>query len=321
MENKAVKNNYLKILVSLAISAAILLFFLRELSVEQVKAAFTSLSFSFLLIFIACSLISTILRAIQYRILLENKLSFKDVLLITLVRNFSVDLLPARTASLFLYTYFTKKKGVDIAEGTTSYVISAFYGTIGTIFLLATLTIFATANFDKTLLMWPLVTLLILTFLVVIYAHIFVLWLLKFNLFNKHLKVRTFLENVLAYLKNHDRFKERLNLFVLNLVVKVLKYVSAYLLFEGVVRAGFSIGNLAVFSVGLATAEISAIVPVQGIGGLGTWEAAFTLIFSQLAIDSGNTFLTGLVLHVVTQCWEYAIGIIAFIYLMAARRE
>ena len=88
------------------------------------------------------SILGTLLRAVKYRILVAGKISFSSMFLITLVRNFSVDLLPARTASLAFYSYLAKKEGISIEEGASSFVISMFYDSLALSVMLGSLVFF-----------------------------------------------------------------------------------------------------------------------------------------------------------------------------------
>ncbi|MCP5102706.1 MAG: hypothetical protein GY950_04970, partial [bacterium] len=79
--------------------------------------------------------------------------------------------------------------------------------------------------------------------------------------------------------------------------------------------------NFASFSFGLAGTELSSLLPIQGIGGFGTWELAFSVIFKALAIPAQNLKEAGIVIHITTQVWEYAIGFVALAYLFISSRS
>ena len=63
------------------------------------------------------------------------------------------------------------------------------------------------------------------------------------------------------------------------------------------------------------------LLPVQGLAGFGTWETAFHLVFSLLAPEHPNPFITGLLIHTVTQLWEYLLGLLSFGILLWPSRH
>ena len=134
-------------------------------------------------------------------------------------------------------------------------------------------------------------------------------------------KIHDFLSNILHYLRAHKGFSERLKVFALSLLIRLSKYVFIYLLFEGVVGIGWSMKHFSLFCFGLAGAELSSLLPIQGLGGFGTWELAFALVFQALALPAANVREAGFVIHITTQVWEYAIGLAAFLVMMAGKNR
>jgi len=143
------KKIFTRLVVPILITLAVIFFFFRDISPGGIKENFLKIPLHFILAFILLSLLATWLRALKYHILLHKKLSFSDVFLITLVRNFSVDLLPARTASLILYTYMAKRKGLAIEEGATSFVVSIFYDALALAFMLGGLIFFLAPGINR----------------------------------------------------------------------------------------------------------------------------------------------------------------------------
>ena len=94
------KKILLNFVLPVGITIIILSFFLQDISFNDIKNAFLGIPITWILVFVLFSLVGTFLRALRYGILISHKLGFFDVFLITLVRNFAVDLLPARSAAL-----------------------------------------------------------------------------------------------------------------------------------------------------------------------------------------------------------------------------
>jgi hypothetical protein len=128
------------------------------------------------------------------------------------------------------------------------------------------------------------------------------------------------MKNILQYFKEHKTNSERINVFLLSLATRIVKYVFVFILFEGVVHLGFGIRNFSLFSFGLAGTELSSLFPIQGPAGFGTWELAFTVIFQTL-IPAGNIKEAGFVIHIITQVGEYFIGLAALSFLLLNRSK
>jgi len=315
------KKIFTRLVVPILITLAVIFFFFRDISPGGIKENFLKIPLHFILAFILLSLLATWLRALKYHILLHKKLSFSDVFLITLVRNFSVDLLPARTASLILYTYMAKRKGLAIEEGATSFVVSIFYDALALAFMLGGLIFFLAPGINRWTLAAGMGIILVLSLAAIFFAQPILGWILGFPLLKRFSRISEFFGNVYHYLAAHKKNSERLTLFGLSLLIRLIKYLFVFILFEGVVGIGFGLHNFSLFSFGLAGTELSSLIPIQGLGGFGTWELAFSLIFQALAIPADNLKEAGFVIHITTQVWEYGIGLLALMVLFIGKKE
>ena len=120
------------------------------------------------------------------------------------------------------------------------------------------------------------------------------------------------------YLLEHRDNRQRLKLIAISLAIRLCKYVYNFILFEGVLHLGVSLKNFSLFCFGLAATELSALLPLQGPAGFGTWELAFALVFSALQVPAVNIKEAGIVIHITSQAWEYAVGLLALACLAFA---
>ena len=225
------------------------------------------------------------------------------------------DLLPARTASLIFYSYLTKKKGLPLEEGASSFVISVFYDGLALCLMLGILLFFLETEINRGAIYTGIGVILILSVVMVFFADSILRFILKIKILTRFPAVETFFRNIYDYLVTHKKNSERLIVFALSFFIRLIKYLFVYILFEGIVRIGFGLHYFSLFSFGLAGTELSSLIPLQGLGGFGTWELAFSLIFKALEIPAHNLKEAGFVIHITTQVWEYAIGIAALVYL------
>lgn len=300
------------------ILAVIIAVFFRNLTPADILANFRRIPPEYVVAFVLLSLLGTVLRSWQYHVLLSGKLRFRDIFLITLVRNFSVDLLPGRTASLAFYSWLTKKKGIALEEGASSFVISVFYDSIALTLMLGGLLFFFETGMSR----WPflatMTALFVISALVLFFSRPFLQFLLKGNKLRclRRGRVEGTLLAVCAYLSTHERVPERLKLVAISFASRLCKYVYNFILFEGVLHLGASLRNFSLFCFGLAATEMSSMLPIHGPAGFGTWELAFFLIFSALRVPAENIKEAGFVIHITSQAWEYAIGLLALAILV-----
>ena len=303
------------ILIPTAITVAIFFLFFRDISLTDIKENFLKIPLSLLLIFVLLSLAGTILRAYKYHILLSKKLKFKDIFLITLVRNFSVDLLPARTAALIFYSWLTKKKGIPLEEGASSFLVSVFYDALALSFMLGGLVFFIKTGVNRWAIYIGMGSVFFISIVMIFFAEYIIRFILKLKITGHFKKPAETLKKIEIYLAGHKSNSERLLVFGLSLAIRVIKYLFVFILFEAIIHVGFGFSTFASFSFGLAGTELSSLLPIQGLGGFGTWELAFAVIFKTLAMPAANLKEAGIVIHIITQIWEYTIGLAALIYL------
>ncbi|HAK56071.1 MAG: hypothetical protein QF463_01365 [Vicinamibacterales bacterium] len=81
---------------------------------------------------------------------------------------------------------------------------------------------------------------------------------------------------------------------------------------------GYTAAGLGFFRVflGVVSAELAAALPVHGIAGFGTFEAAWAMAFSQLGFSREEAIVSGILAHAVSQVVEYCLGGCALLYVM-----
>ena len=221
------KKRLRNISISLIITIGILYIFFRDISINDIEKAFSNIPTTYLFLFILLYIIGTILRAIKYNVLISKKLKFKDIFLITLVRNFSVDLLPARSAALIFYSYLTKKKGISLEEGASSFIVSMFYDALALSLLLGTMFFFVKTQMNQIVIYIGLSFIFIASIIIIFFTDYIINLFLKIKLIKKSSKLQNILININEYLIEHKKNSERLYLFFLSFIIRFIKYISA----------------------------------------------------------------------------------------------
>ncbi len=316
----------LRIVLPLLLTSAILFIFFRRTSWGELRQAFASLSFWAVGLYAVFSLLGTVVRAARFRLLLGKGIGPGDLFLITLVQNFSVDLLPARTAALGFYAYLVRRRGVILEEGASSFIIAVFYDALALGLMLGTAAFFFLRSFGGAIPKGPIAAGLV----VIVAVSLAVILLVRpaAGLARRTLrrfrwgKTTAVFASIEDYFSRHGQARERAELLGLSFMVKLAKYVSLYVLFAGMTGAGFAWRSFSLFSFGIAGAELSSFLPIQGLAGFGTWEAAFALVAGKIGLVLENPFLTALVIHLTTQVWEYSLGLAAlWVLSIRVRRQ
>jgi len=315
MTKDTLKKIAVNLLLPVTVMVVIIVTFFKDISFKDIADGFLKIPGTYLLVFVLLTILGTVLRTYKYYILLSRKLPFGDVFLITLVRNFSVDLLPGRAAALIFYSWLTKKRGIHLTEGTSSFVVSVFYDALGLAFMLSGLLFFLETPFPQGPFFLAVAVISCASLCAVFFTDKITGFILKKKMLQRFPRMEHVLVRIDAYLNQHKSNSERLQLFALSLAARVVKYVFIFILFEGVVNLGIGMKQFSLFSFGLAGTELSALFPIQGPAGFGTWEMTFTLIFEALKIPAANIKAAGFVIHITTQVWEYTIGLTALAYL------
>ena len=110
----------------------------------------------------------------------------------------------------------------------------------------------------------------------------------------------------------------------LTVLVRVCKYGAIYCsLLAIMLPLGYLAEQLAFFPLFLAavSAELSTTLPVQGLAGFGTYEAAWVFSMVQLGYPREHAILSGVVVHAISQVLEYSAGLAALLWLMWPRRS
>jgi hypothetical protein len=316
------KKFLLRIVLPLLVTVVILFFFFHKTGWDELRRALASLPFRAVGLFAVFSLFGTVVRAARYRLLLGKGIGPGDLFLITLVQNFSADLLPARTAALGFYAYLARQRGVILEEGASSFIIAVVYDALALGLMLGTAAFFFLGSFGGTIPKGPIAAGLV----VIVAASLAFILLARPAAGLAHRTLRRFhlakmaaiFASVEDYFSKHGNARERARLLIMSFMVKLAKYVSVYVLFAGMTGAGFTWRSFSLFSFGIAGAELSSFLPIQGLAGFGTWEAAFALVAGKIGLALENPFLTALVIHLTTQVWEYALGLTA-LWILSVR--
>ncbi|KPK74829.1 MAG: hypothetical protein AMJ89_05355 [candidate division Zixibacteria bacterium SM23_73] len=326
------KNKFFYVLLSFALSIVLILVLLSFIDTEDLTKTFTEIDYSYLLVFIAIALFAAGLRAWRYKLLLyPHSISWRNIILVTLIRNLFVDLFPARIGSLSYIYILNKRLNFSFEVATSTFVVAIMFDFL-TLSPFLILSIFAvglgtTAISTLSLLIFSFLFFLIIfvifwkitqisSFLLKIYG----LLLKLFKLESKRWAGMTIekFHLTIEYLSKIKKKKIYGRILSLSLLIRLAKYSSLYFLLLSLLRThGFTFKNLSFWKniLGITGAELSSALPIKGIAGFGTWESAWALTFKLMSFETDLAILSGIGVHLITNLYEYSLGILAILIL------
>ncbi|MDH4197175.1 MAG: flippase-like domain-containing protein [Candidatus Aminicenantes bacterium] len=328
------KHRLVYILISLALSVVLLALLFTQLETGDLARVLRSLFLPALFAYMAASLAGTLLRTWRYRLLFGRGLvRWPHLLLATFVRNSFVDLLPARAGSLSFIYILNSRLSVPFETVTSVFVVSFVYDflTLGPFVAAAVLLAGLGSERLNGGVLIALAVIFSLAWLAVLRwlpeAAGLVLRLVRAALRavkrSEGKAARLIEEKFQATVEGLKAVRARkidLILFAQSLIIRLAKYVSIYFLLAALLRdSGFDLGGLGFWAMilGMTGAEMTSALPVKGLAGFGTWETAWALTFTLMGIDSRLAVVSGLGVHLLTNLFEYALGIASLLVLAA----
>jgi hypothetical protein len=276
-------------------------------------------------------------RAWRYKLLLAPQaIGWGPIFLVTFIRNSLIDLLPARLGALSYIYVLNKRLGFSFASAASTFVLASVLDTLtlspflilagltvglaaGAISVPAVLGLAAVLFGVAALVLWRIVPLG--RFLLALFERLIA------RLGAKRAFFRTAADNFRLTVDELAHIRERRRLvpvFAQSLVVRLAKYVSVFSLFYGLLRSrGYTLADLsfAKFILGISGAELTSVLPVKGLAGFGTWESAWAVTFRLMNFDPGLAVVSGIGVHLLTNVFEYSLGIASIAILAWPRRR
>jgi uncharacterized membrane protein YbhN (UPF0104 family) len=292
------------------------------------------INFGSLFFYLLLYAIGLLLRTFRYQLLLKSAQStviplFRDLILVTSVRNMLADFLPARTGSLSYIVILNKAYKVDLSSCLTSFTYAFLFDLLAMAPILAS-TILAESwtSYKNYFWLWVVAVVIMAVALILILSlshliKIFSEWSSR----NDHQwrkypwlrqldhQLHDFNQSLFVF-KKAKIFWPTLGLSVL---IRAIKYLSLYILLSAVLQALSGHWTPLPFWVvllGLAASEASAGLPISGIAGFGFYEGVLGAVLATQGIDSSQAVLVSFAMHFLTQVVDYSLGGGALLYIL-----
>lgn len=340
------RKQVLHLLLSLVFSVWLLWALSKELSLAKFVEMMQQVNKELVFAYIVCSLSALLLRALRYRLLLqelskEMKLpSFDKFLVLSAIRNAFVDLLPARLGELS-YVYVLHRLQIPVRTAlstfsfcivldvlTLSFLITGFF-LIVPIIQIEVLPGMMQLTLGKSLftVLSFLILLLLVLFIITFYLDRFVELLgrmIRWPIGSERISADSKLARLILslssfFLEMADEFRRFqrqgsfLRLFAVTIGLRFLKYLGLFLLLFAVLgqwSVTLSEMKLPLVLLSFISAETAASLPISGLMGFGAYEGVWALVFGLAYTGSQQIPLKSLAfsIHLITQVLGYSLG-------------
>ena len=303
-----------KILIGFLVTLVLLYVLLRQVSVGEVYDVLKGISFSSVLVGFLIYILIYFFRSFRFMTLLSGKIKLSKLFTIVCLHNLANMVLPMRSGEVS-YVYFAKKEGVDSSEGIATLVLARVFDFISILFIFV-LGYFYLENPPGSVLD-ALVWFFIVVFLLVVFLVSLVVFKLRLKvLFEKFLRLFSIESRLVKGFQRKvgqvvDAFRSigfnRLALLVLveSLIIWVLMFYFAYYVLSAFGMELTVIEMMVAGSIGL----FILMLPVHGILGFGTTEAAFTIAFLILGFEKNLVIAVGFGYHILSLLFGVLMGI------------
>jgi uncharacterized membrane protein YbhN (UPF0104 family) len=316
-------------LFSLVVSLISFGYLFSKIDVAEVRSVIYNAIPSWLVIFVIFSLSMSIFRTWRYQVLLLASgycTATTAVFLITLVRNFFSDLLPARLGTL-VYIYLVRTRlHIPLPPALASFSYAFVFDILSLSLLIIPALAFIRISPEST----AAVSIAGLVLLAASAAVVHFLpglshgaSLICNSLIFLPEKWRLRLRDGLVATEQHLAMVQSGGVYwkviLLSFGVRICKYGSLYALLLGlVIPLGYTVSEFPAAKVflGLTSAEMASSLPISGIAGFGAYEGTWALVFQLLGYSERTALLTGISHHLVTQLYGYGLGVLALLTLL-----
>ena len=327
--SKKYRRQTLFFLFSLIVSIGIFTYLFSVVSIQEVLTLLKNISAQWILLFLLMSFSMSLFRTWRYAVVLNasgyrpNKIA---LFLITLVRNFFSDLLPARLGTL-IYIYLVQSRlGIPFGAAAASFALAFVFDILSLSLLIILATLAMTSEFMSPLLMAAGGCILALCsggVLILLPGILNFLAKMSSSLPLITEKMRLKLHNALADTRKDINLAREQGIYwrilALSFGVRIFKYLSLYILLLAlVIPLGFTVHSfpLAKVFLGLCSAELAASLPISGLAGFGVYEGTWALVFQLLGYSERIAALTSVSHHLLTQVYGYSLGAAALLVLL-----
>ena len=279
----------LKLLVSIFITFAFFYFFQKIVGFDKLLDFFRFLTFKQIFLAFILYIFSYVVRTVRWSYTLSIKDFFK-LFKLTVYNTFFNIVLPFRTGEISFF-YMLKKENIHIAESTMSFIITRFFDGI------SLLSLFFLAYFTYT----NRFILGVISFILLPFSFLILLFLFKFI---KHEKIKNYNQSMI-------NFKSVFMVYFLSVLTLIFKFSAFYIILPKEANLDFLQSILA-----SSLADLTTVLPVHGIAGIGTYETGYVGILIYLSVPKDTALLSAFLVHTFILTSSSFLAIFVYIFKM-----
>ena len=311
-----------KKVISIIITFLLLGIILSQIRIEDLIITVKSINKTYLVLGFLLYSFSYVLRGIRFHILLDKKISLTDLFHVVCVHNLINSILPARSGELSYIYILRKYHAKSTGEGVATLMVARVLDFIAISLLFFVSSLFITdlpEMFSSIIWLVVLFTCLLAIFLIILlYAGeaflnfsnaIFIAFKLDQNVL-----VKFFLRKANEIVGNFENIKnsgKMIELCIISFIIWLTLYFLNYVLIRSLdINIGF-------FEVLLASTFVvfMSVLPVQGLGGFGTYEVGWTIGFVGVGLSKELAINSGIVVHIIGIVYYVLLGLYGYQYL------
>ncbi len=306
------KNDIIKSIIALIITVFFIYYIYNNLNFNEFKSIINETNLYFIVGALFIHGFAYAVRSIRIMILLNINFSHFRNIYFTISRHYLFNkILPFRIGELSLIYFLRNEQKISYTRGIGALfyirildlLIILLYFSIA--FLINTIFFFNKNNMGSITIFIYILVLLVILFLIFIFLGKIINYIYRFfiqltkktNIFNKKFyykfldKLEIFSYEINSFIKAKSN-KKIILLTMLNRLLHLLVIFIIFLAFGVIIRFDL-------FIVGSTLSLITNILPVNGIGGFGSFEAGWTIGFSLLGHDKSVAFLYGFGINII----------------------
>lgn len=325
-EGNLFKKHIAKLLAIVIITIVLVAILLSQINPGDIITTLTNIDPIYLVIGFATYICCYFVRIIRFYILLNKKVSIKDLVAIVCVHNMANNILPARTGEVS-YVYLAKKlHNISVGEGVASLMVARMfdYIAISLLFILSALSI---KNLPDTvyILVWGIAALLIVVvFLLIGLLYFGKSWLTGVKkivaaLGVGHFRLIQYLLRKGEEMENNFKYANPTRVIViagtLSVFIFLLLHLVTFVLVQGMDL------NLPIqyVIIGSTISILSVLFPIQGIGGFGTSNMGWVIGYMTVGVPKQIAITAGFSVHIISFIYTLILGVFGIVMLKINR--
>jgi|SRR3989344_363713 len=299
------------IIISILVTLLLVYFLLSKISINEISQTIISSDIKYIFIAFSVYFLIYLLRAIRFKILLNEELKFKNIFPIVCIHNFMNMVLPLKTGELS-YSYLLKKRSKVRYQKSLSNILIARIMDLGGILFLFLFSLFMYFKESEPKILFFILA--IINFLLLIGIFSFVgkfRFISRLKVKNRLLKkIKKFITEIIEESVKYTK-KEKLKIIVISLAINSLMFLFGYMLMKSF---GVDLSIWAIF-VGGTLAFFITLIPLQGLFNFGTLETAWTVSYMLVGLTKEQAIITGFSYHIINIVFTILMFIVGLVLI------